>query len=122
VSRARQDDVRLPLFPNSGTLGRAAETLCGDLGQVPRSCSAAAPRICAVADWSVATDPSPRELPVADASYEGVRGQRSSSPSAAEAAFGVDDLAGDPSAVWGDQPADDLGDVLRLAPAAGGER
>jgi hypothetical protein len=36
--------------------------------------------------------------------------------SAAEAALGVDHLPGDPAAVWGDHPADDLGDVRRLAP------
>jgi hypothetical protein len=59
---------RLPLLPSCGTLGRAAETLCGYLGQVPRSCSAAAPRIRVVAVWSVATNRSLREQPATDTS------------------------------------------------------
>ncbi len=41
--------------------------------------------------------------------------------SASKPAFGVDHLPGEPRAFGGDEPAHDLGDVLRLTPSAGRE-
>src|ERR1700755_381420 len=40
---------------------------------------------------------------------------------ATEAAFGVDDLAGDPGGIVGDQPGDQAGRVVRDAPATARE-
>src|ERR1700733_11721966 len=48
-------------------------------------------------------------------------GRTSGSVPAAEAAFGVDDLAGDPGGLVCDQPGDQAGGVVGGAPAPGGE-